>query len=381
MNNTRGKVVSVFLSLIFVFTLACVSLDYITTVTVVPTPSAVESATTVAETENYYSAYFTSPPLDYGTPGIEANLISLIENAKVSVHGAFFEMDLPNLADALVSAAARGIDVKLVYDNEQVNKPERVQIISELTDAGIPLVPDERSAFMHNKFFVIDGNIVWTGSFNYTENASHRNNENAVIFFVPELAQNYEREFAEMFAGKFGPTSTSDTPFPQISLDGITIANYFGPEDEVMAKVIAAVGGAKESVDFLSFSFTDVDLAYTMSELALNDDLTVQGVFESSQSTGYSVCSYLQERGKNIEGNGKIVVKLDSNPRNMHEKVIVIDDRIVIFGSFNFSTNADTSNDENLLIIDDPNLASLFVQEFQKIFETAIVPLDGCKKP
>jgi phosphatidylserine/phosphatidylglycerophosphate/cardiolipin synthase-like enzyme len=174
MNNTRGKVVSVFLSLIFVFTLACVSLDYITTVTVVPTPSAVESATTVAETENYYSAYFTSPPLDYGTPGIEANLISLIENAKVSVHGAFFEMDLPNLADALVSAAARGIDVKLVYDNEQVNKPERVQIISELTDAGIPLVPDERSAFMHNKFFVIDGNIVWTGSFNYTENASHR---------------------------------------------------------------------------------------------------------------------------------------------------------------------------------------------------------------
>jgi phosphatidylserine/phosphatidylglycerophosphate/cardiolipin synthase-like enzyme len=184
-----------------------------------------------------------------------------------------------------------------------------------------------------------------------------------------------------MFAGKFGPTSTSDTPFPQISLDGITIANYFGPEDEVMAKVIAAVGGAKESVDFLSFSFTDVDLAYTMSELALNDDLTVQGVFETSQSTGYSVCSYLQERGKNIEGNGKIVVKLDSNPKNMHEKVIVIDDRIVIFGSFNFSTNADTSNDENLLIIDDPNLASLFVQEFQKIFETAIVPLDGCKKP
>jgi phosphatidylserine/phosphatidylglycerophosphate/cardiolipin synthase-like enzyme len=381
MNNTRGKVVSVFLSLIFVFTLACVSIDYITTVTVVPTPSAVESATTSAEAENYYSAYFTSPPLDYATTGIEANLISLIENAKVSVHGAFFEMDLPNLADALVSAAARGIDVALVYDNEQVNKPERIQIISELTDAGIPLVPDERSAFMHNKFFVIDGQIVWTGSFNYTENASHRNNENAVVFYVSELAQNYEREFEEMFAGKFGPTSTADTPFPQINIRGFTLSNYFAPEDEVMAKVIAVVGGAKDSIDFLSFSFTDVDLAYTMSELALNDDIAVQGVFETSQSKGYSVCSYLQERGKNIEGNGKIAVRLDSNPGTMHEKVIIVDDRIVIFGSFNFSGNADTNNDENLLIVDDPNLASLFEQEFQKIFNAAIVPLEGCNKP
>ena len=382
MKNTHKNVLTFFLSLILVFTLGCVSFDYITTeIVVTPTPVAVQSATTESGIGNYFTPYFTSPPLDYETAGIEANLISFIENAKVSVHGAFFEMDLPNVADALVSAAGNGIDVKLVYDNEQMEKPERAHILLDLADAGIPLVPDERSAFMHNKFFVIDGQIVWTGSFNITENASHRNNENAVVFNVPELAQNYEREFAEMFAGEFGPTSRSDTPYPLINFDGITVSNYFAPEDEVMSKVIAVVGGAKDSIDFLSFSFTDVNLAYTMSELALNDDISVQGVFESSQSTGYSVCSYLQERGKNIEGNGKIVVKLDSNPGTMHEKVIIIDDRIVIFGSFNFSGNADTSNDENLLIIDDLNLANQFEQEFQKVFEAGIIPQDGCKKP
>jgi len=375
------KIVSVFLSIILIVTVACVSFDYITTETVVPTPGAVESATTESGIGNYFTAYFTSPPLDYNTTGIEGNLISLIENAKVSVHGAFFEMDLPNLTDVLVSATARGIDVKLVYDNEQVDKPERVQILSELTEANIPLVPDKRSAFMHNKFFVIDSQIVWTGSFNYTENASHRNNENAVVFNVPGLAQNYEREFAEMFAGEFGPTSTADTPFPQINMGSIILSNYFAPEDDVMAKVIAVVGGAKDSIDFLSFSFTDVDLAYTMSELAMNDDVTVNGVFDITQSTGYSVCSYLQERNKNIEGNGSIIVKLDNNTGIMHEKVIIIDHRIVIFGSFNFSGAANTSNDENLLIIDDPNLATLFEQEFQKIFDAGIVPLTGCKKP
>lgn len=382
MKNTYRNVVTFFLSLILVFTLACVSFDYIATeIVATPSPIAVQSATTESGIGNYFTAYFTSPPLDHEATGIEGNLISLIENAQVSVHGAFFEMDLPNLADALVLAAARGIDVRLVYDNEQMTDTDRAQILSKLADAGIPLVPDERSAFMHNKFFVIDGKIVWTGSFNYTENASHKNNENAVVFNVPGLAENYEREFSEMFAGEFGPTSTSDTPYPQISFDGITISNYFAPEDEVMAKVIAKVKGATDSINFLSFSFTDVNLAYTMSELALNDDIAVQGVFETSQSRGYSVCSYLQERGKNIEGNGRIVVKLDSNSGTMHEKVIIIDDRIVIFGSFNFSGNADTSNDENLLIIDDPNIASLFEQEFQKVFDAGIIPDDGCKKP
>lgn len=381
MKNSHRKIVLIFLSVILVLTLACVSFEYITTETLVPTPNAVESATTESEVVNYFSAYFTSPPLDYETTGIEGNLISLINSAQVSVHGAFFELDLPNLTDSLVSAAEKGIDVKLVYDNEQMTDPDRVQILSELTAKGIPLVPDKRSAFMHNKFFVIDGKIVWTGSFNYTENASHRNNENAVVFDVPQLAENYEREFAEMFAGEFGPTSTADTPYPKISLDGITISNYFAPEDEVMAQVIAKVKEATNSINFLSFAFTDVNLAYTMSEMALNDDISVQGVFESSQSTGHSVCSYLQERAKNIEGNGSIVVKLDGNPGTMHEKVLVIDDRIVIFGSFNFSGNADTSNDENLLIVDDPSFAQLFEQEFQKVFDAGIVPKDGCKKP
>jgi phosphatidylserine/phosphatidylglycerophosphate/cardiolipin synthase-like enzyme len=375
------KFVFVIFSAILALTVACISLDYIPTDIAVPTTEpAVESATTEGDIGNYFTAYFTSPPSDTGTTGIEGNLIALIDSAQTSVHGALYEMDLPGLVEALISAKGRGIDVKLVYDNGEMADSDRVAILGELDAAGIPLVPDERSAIMHNKFFVIDNQIVWTGSFNFTESASHKNNENAVVFYVPEVAQNYEREFMEMYAGEFGITSPSDTPFPVIMLDGITIDNYFAPEDDVMDKIIAMVGAAQYNIDFLSFSFTDVNLAYTISELVLNDDVIVRGVFDSGQVTG-SVCSYLQERDKNIEGNGDITVKLDGNSGKMHEKVIIIDNRIVIFGSFNFSKNADTSNDENLLIIADPVLAGLFEQEFQKVFDQGVVPLDGCKRP
>jgi phosphatidylserine/phosphatidylglycerophosphate/cardiolipin synthase-like enzyme len=58
----------------------------------------------------------------------------------------------------------------------------------------------------------------------------------------------------------------------------------------------------------------------------------------------------------------------------MHHKVIIIDERNVIFGSYNFSDNADTQNDENLLIIDNPDIARAFKAEFDRVLALAQNP-------
>jgi phosphatidylserine/phosphatidylglycerophosphate/cardiolipin synthase-like enzyme len=59
----------------------------------------------------------------------------------------------------------------------------------------------------------------------------------------------------------------------------------------------------------------------------------------------------------------------------MHHKVVLIDGHVTIFGSFNFSANADRENDENLLIVDDPGLTAAFEAEYQRIrAQTAHVP-------
>jgi phosphatidylserine/phosphatidylglycerophosphate/cardiolipin synthase-like enzyme len=58
----------------------------------------------------------------------------------------------------------------------------------------------------------------------------------------------------------------------------------------------------------------------------------------------------------------------------MHHKVIVIDERIVITGSYNFTSRAERRNDENLLIIDDPTLAAAYLAEFERVFEQANNP-------
>jgi len=72
--------------------------------------------------------------------------------------------------------------------------------------------------------------------------------------------------------------------------------------------------------------------------------------------------------------NAGLEVIQDGNPYLMHHKVFVVDGQTVILGSFNFSQNAETENDENLLIVDDPALAQAFTAEFERVLAQAKNP-------
>ncbi len=320
----------------------------------------------------WYEVYFTSPSIPFDqqySGGIENHLIYFINSAQKSVYLAGFEFSIDSLTEALIEAAGRGVDVRIVYDSEHAD----INHIDRVRKAGIPAIPDNRSAYMHNKFVIVDGKCVWTGSFNFSLNAAYRNNENAVYLCSLDVAENYTQEFLEMFAGEFGAGSPSDTPHPVLVVNGIEIKNYFAPEDDVMEKVLAEVNQAQESIHFMVFSFTDDDLGTLIIQKAAAGVL-VEGIFESTgASTEYSECNRLLQSG--------ISVMLDGNPRVFHHKVIVIDGETVIFGSFNFTANADKQNDENILIIHDAGLAQQFEMEYQRMKLLAVPPEgDSCLK-
>jgi phosphatidylserine/phosphatidylglycerophosphate/cardiolipin synthase-like enzyme len=69
-----------------------------------------------------------------------------------------------------------------------------------------------------------------------------------------------------------------------------------------------------------------------------------------------------------------VPVRQDGNPNFLHDKFIIVDDRIVITGSLNYSTNAEESNDENVLIIDNAEIARLYLQEFARVWNLARDP-------
>lgn len=342
----------------------------LTPVTREPTVFGISTSTPLAEL-SWYRVYFTDPkrPFDkVTTGGIEENLIRLIDASTGTIDAAFYEFDLENVAQALIRAKERGVRIRLVYDDEYTDPDPQ---IVDFKAAGIPAVPDDRSAYMHNKFLVIDHQCVWTGSFNLTVNAAYKNNENAIVICDPRLVANYEAEFSEMYAGEFGITSPTDTPNPVFSIGTVLIENYFASEDEVMDHVIKTVSLAEHSIRFMAYSFTDDDLSRLMVAKQ-ESGVLIAGIFESrGANNASSECAFLLKNGATIT--------LDGNPYTFHHKVIIIDDEIVIFGSFNFTGNANESNDENLLIVHDPGLAAQFENEFDRRLAESITPVgDSC---
>jgi phosphatidylserine/phosphatidylglycerophosphate/cardiolipin synthase-like enzyme len=95
--------------------------------------------------------------------------------------------------------------------------------------------------------------------------------------------------------------------------------------------------------------------------------LVVQGVFEKQNANG-SGADFTKLK------SGGVDVLQDGNCYILHHKVIVIDERTVITGSYNFTGSAEHGNDENLVIVDDPALARAYLEEFQRVYAQAQAP-------
>ncbi len=299
--------------------------------------------------------YF-SPVDERRKDGPDDRLIALIQSAEKSVYAAIYDLDYEPVADALIDRHRAGIAVKLVSDTHY----EKRVPIRACINAGIPVRFDESPAFMHNKFFVIDNEWVWTGSMNVTRNGFFHNNNNALLLHSPHAAENYAIEFAEMFtAHAFGGDSPRNTSQRAFELGPNTVEIYFAPEDGVERQIRAEIGEADKTIEFMAFSFTSKPIAETMAD-RMKWGVKVRGLMETRGSdTRYSRDDFLKGRGATIY--------LDNNPKSMHHKVIVVDGKTVITGSYNFSKSAETRNDENVLIVHSPAIAAKFVEEFERL--------------
>jgi phosphatidylserine/phosphatidylglycerophosphate/cardiolipin synthase-like enzyme len=285
-------------------------------------------------------------------------MVRAIKQARLSIDLAIYDLDLWAVRDALLDAQHRGLQVRMVTDTDSLANPE----IQELISAGIPVVDNRQVSLMHNKFLVLDRQEVWTGSMNLTVNSAYRNNENMVRVDSPHLAENYLTEFEEMFsAGQFGPGSPANTPYSLLTISNTQVETYFSPDDGIEQRILELIGTAQENISFLAFSFTSDAIADAMLARA-KEGVSVSGVFDAGQVNSNEGTEYprLSQAGLNV--------RLDGNPKYMHDKVIVIDGQTVITGSYNFSNSAETKNDENILVIHDSQIAAQFLQEFQDIY-------------
>lgn len=313
---------------------------------------------------SWFELYFTDPAnkaASQASGGVDDRLVQAIDAARLSVHVAVFNLTLNNVRQALIGAHRRGVEVLVVTESDNLDGED----FQRLKEAGVAVLGDRREGTMHNKFMVIDGTEVWTGSMNFTVSGAYFDNNTIMRISSAELAAIYEQEFAEMFVDDtFGESPGRASPNPLVVINGTSVEAYFSPDDGVESVIADLLDSAQTSVDFLAFSFTSNPLGDSVRR-ADQAGLDVRGVLDEDQGTsnlGTELTVF------QLEG---LDARLDGNPGQMHEKVFIIDGEVVVFGSYNFSRNANETNDENVLIIRNRTIAEEFMREFERIYSLA----------
>ncbi|MCL6643041.1 MAG: FAM83 family protein [Candidatus Bipolaricaulota bacterium] len=132
------------------------------------------------------------------SPEPERVILQTLQSAQQSVHIALYQLTDPEIADVLLEIARRGMELKILLDDE----PSRGSKGCLLWSAGVAVKQYVDSGIMHHKFAVVDGERVITGSYNWTTSAQTRNEENLLIIESPELAQAFESEFSKLWTHK-----------------------------------------------------------------------------------------------------------------------------------------------------------------------------------
>lgn len=133
------------------------------------------------------------------SPGnAEQTVVDTIDTARKTILVAAYSFTSRPIATALLEAKDRGVDVRVVADKSQ--RTERYTSVRFLANKGIPVRINSRYAIMHDKFLVVDGATVETGSFNFTRSASLRNAENVIVLAnMPAVAASYSREWTRLW--------------------------------------------------------------------------------------------------------------------------------------------------------------------------------------
>jgi len=309
---------------------------------------------------SWFELYFTDPANPFssqGTGGVDGPLVEAIDAARLSIDVAAYSISLNSVRYALIRAHERGVNVRVVMESSNMDRSDPQALIA----AGIPIIGDGRQGLMHDKFVVIDRSEVWLGSMNFTDSGTYDDNNNVIHIKSTKIAEDYSQEFKEMFEeDSFGPDVKPQTPNPSVEIDGTRVDVYFSPDDGVLNALGLLLTKAEESIYFLAFSFTSNELGAVVRQKK-EAGLDVKGVMDKEQISSNAGGEFDLFRQKGVD------VLIDGNDGQMHHKVFIIDEKIVAFGSYNFSRSAEENNDENFVIIYSPEIAEQFVMEFERV--------------
>ncbi|HLD30305.1 MAG TPA: phospholipase D-like domain-containing protein, partial [bacterium] len=312
----------------------------------------------------------------------EQQIIYDIDHAQDSIDFAIYGLNRQSIVDALVRAHERDIDVRVVVDAGDGER-DYGEYYNQLSAAGIPVTAVNKSNIMHDKFFVIDSEIVWMGTQNMTETCLTVNN-NASVRFVSE-------EMADIFTGVWeniqsGHRRDDASPAAPIVLpNGMSVQVVVTPTDAPMATLAELVRNADTEIQAAIFAFSANEVGEAMVQAADPSDGTAVQIDLITDEGFVSESQYYWEvhrlRGLSFDSREGNVLADEETQENidigvatrgdtlhvkLHLKMMVIDGETSVIGSTNWSAAADSDNDEIYVIVQDERFADALQMYFEE---------------
>ena len=323
---------------------------------------------------------------------LEQVIVDFVAGARSTLDIAVQELDSEPIAQAVLDARWRGVSVNLFLEQDYLRSPLRLskglpappkarsgesaedalrrvqwgddetslaanrKILSALLRSDVEVKGDFNPQIFHQKFALRDYRdrrpaargrpALLSGSANFTTTDTHRNLNHVFVFNSNAVCREYDTEFAELRQGRFGRQIHGDVP-QVFGLGGIPAKVLFAPEHTPELEIMKQMLKGSREVVFAIFTFAGSSgIDDTMLALA-RSGMKIRGVVDRDQAShGWAAPKTMKHANLSLFQPKKM-----SGVRKLHHKLMVIDERIVVAGSFNYTAPANDYNDENIFVL------------------------------
>lgn len=318
------------------------------------------------------------------------------ETLEIAIHG----LALREVAAALKRAKDRGVRVRIVMNQSHIfpekERDRREAEVQLLLDEGFEmrmLRGGDQYGVMHNKFAVFDGRVLETGSYNWTAAADRQHFENVLFHDDPRRLADYSAYWRWLWDSSSevdvaDPPSRPVPPAPgeerrkgadlppaplpmmgEVEFNGVRLpAEAFSPWS-AEEQLVRALDAARVSIDAAVFSFTSTPLREALLR-ARERGVHVRLVLDANQFKYLREMRDLARMGFDL----RLSAGKDGRRGVQHNKLAVIDGKLVETGSYNWTTNAHKNNYENLLFLDAPDDVAAYDAAFERVWEQGWEP-------
>ncbi|MDF3819264.1 phospholipase D-like domain-containing protein [Leptospira sp. 96542] len=301
--------------------------------------------------------YFSYPGRDVSEIDkqiVKSNLIKEIRKAEYSISAFLYSLDDFEILMELKLKEKSGVDIQLFGDKDED--------YSESEELGFVWKRWRGSGIHHTKIWIIDDKTVFMGTGNYTTHGLDTDNN---VFWKMEISQDEAKNLKEVLEEK--------TNKGVVHINGQSY--YFAPELGLIIqdKILEVIQNAKFSIRYLIFTHYDPLISFYLLD-ASRRGVVVEGIYNFPVNPeGVYLNSNLYYPSKVYQdGNEDYTIK---NGRFlgglMHHKTMIVDDRIVITGSYNYSVSARDNNREVFVKWEHPNIVSEFLNEWARTKQVA----------